>query len=329
MALPIWAHARGKTYSTLIMQEAICTVGGPSYPGESCLGWHESYSSPELYFCRPLQHDRGAGGRRQRWSTRITCPSQVQQREGQVRSDDAVVLPAAQRSHHVSSPATAAIRRPSRRSTISTRWRQRPPLTAPTYNGIWSVPGDAAAGRLHAHGRGEQGVRHQRCARSPGLRRRNLAELRHRAQLRAAFGRLSGPAPPRRHDGGAWTRPPSRRSDGYGDWTGATGVDQSARRLDLDRRPGSGEGRLLPISANGLSGRVIASVAPCTTLVCDPVTNVCSICDPAKQECTPLACSPPPAAPGAVTNLAVANDGLGSTSVTLQFDNAGRTGRRS
>jgi hypothetical protein len=55
MALPIWAHARGKTYPTLTMLEAICAVGGPGYPGESCLGWHEGYSSQELYYCRPLQ----------------------------------------------------------------------------------------------------------------------------------------------------------------------------------------------------------------------------------------------------------------------------------
>ena len=30
MALPIWAHARGKTYSTLFMQEEVCAVGGPT-----------------------------------------------------------------------------------------------------------------------------------------------------------------------------------------------------------------------------------------------------------------------------------------------------------
>ena len=27
MALPIWAHARGKTYSTLFMQEEVCAEG--------------------------------------------------------------------------------------------------------------------------------------------------------------------------------------------------------------------------------------------------------------------------------------------------------------
>jgi hypothetical protein len=59
MALPIWAHARGKTYSTLFMQEELCAVGGPT---ESCL-------------------------------------ESVSQREGPVRSHHAVLLPAAERSH--------------------------------------------------------------------------------------------------------------------------------------------------------------------------------------------------------------------------------------
>ena len=55
MALPIWAHARGVLYDTVIMTEAICAVGGPNFPAESCLGWHEPYSSPESYYCRPLK----------------------------------------------------------------------------------------------------------------------------------------------------------------------------------------------------------------------------------------------------------------------------------
>jgi hypothetical protein len=55
MALPIWAHARGVLYNTVVMTEEICAVGGPDYPAESCLGWHEPYSSPESYYCRPLK----------------------------------------------------------------------------------------------------------------------------------------------------------------------------------------------------------------------------------------------------------------------------------
>jgi hypothetical protein len=43
MALPIWAHARGKTYQQLVMQDGM----------EYWLGFHESISSPDPYYCRP------------------------------------------------------------------------------------------------------------------------------------------------------------------------------------------------------------------------------------------------------------------------------------
>ena len=45
MALPIWAHARGKLYDTVVMQDG----------RETWLGFHESLSSGEPYYCRPLR----------------------------------------------------------------------------------------------------------------------------------------------------------------------------------------------------------------------------------------------------------------------------------
>ncbi len=45
--LPVWAHARGKTYPKLVFHD--------DNPGDAnSLGWHENSSSPEPYFCRPL-----------------------------------------------------------------------------------------------------------------------------------------------------------------------------------------------------------------------------------------------------------------------------------
>jgi hypothetical protein len=114
---------------------------------------------------------------------------------------------------------------------------------------------------------------------------------------------------------------------GYGDWSGTTGVINPRDGTISTTDPGSGEARLLSIGNSvGQAGRVLASVAPCFTLVCDPVTNICSICDPAKQECTPLQCVPPPAPPTAVTNLSVRDGGLTSTGATLQFVNAQSNG---
>jgi len=90
---------------------------------------------------------------------------------------------------------------------------------------------------------------------------------------------------------------------GYGDWSGATGVVSPPDATISTGVPGSGEGRLLPISAGGLTGRVIASVTPCATI------------------CSPL---PPP--PTAVSQLGLTTDGLGSSSATLQFGNASANG---
>jgi hypothetical protein len=45
--LPVWAHARGKTYPALRYFD-----DDTDHPNS--LGWHENSSSPEPYFCRPL-----------------------------------------------------------------------------------------------------------------------------------------------------------------------------------------------------------------------------------------------------------------------------------
>jgi hypothetical protein len=323
MALPIWAHARGKTYSTLMMQEAICAVGGPSYPGESCLGWHESYSSQELYFCRPLQttEAQAAVGT---MVDAITCPTKFNSEKGKFDPTTPSYYPP--RSDLTSfgpsdgtDPPTFTLINDLDAVAAAT------PAYGATYNGTWSVPGTLLPGdytlMVEVNKEFDTNAAHDH----PDFVDDNLASYGSEHN----FGQPSVIYQVPLHidvTTAAMDAAAVPQIRGYGDWTGATGLISSRDASISTDVPGSGEGRLLPISANGLSGRVIASVAPCTTLVCDPVTNVCSICDPAKQECTPLACSPPPAAPGAVTNLAVATDGLGSTSATLQFNNASSNG---
>jgi hypothetical protein len=44
MALPVWAHRRGAQYDRIVFQDC----------RESALGWHESYSSVEPFYCRPM-----------------------------------------------------------------------------------------------------------------------------------------------------------------------------------------------------------------------------------------------------------------------------------
>lgn len=62
--LPVWAHARGKTYPKLVFHD-----GDPA--DQESLGWHENTSSPEPYFCRPLSESEN-----DTISTdTMTCPS--------------------------------------------------------------------------------------------------------------------------------------------------------------------------------------------------------------------------------------------------------------
>ncbi len=62
--LPVWAHARGRTYPELVFHD-------DDTADQESLGWHENTSSPEPYFCRPL-----ADAEHQTISTdTMTCPS--------------------------------------------------------------------------------------------------------------------------------------------------------------------------------------------------------------------------------------------------------------
>jgi len=57
MALPVWAHARGHLYPSVVMVDG----------DETDLGGHEESSSPEPYFCRPMLPSEVVDA--------ITCPS--------------------------------------------------------------------------------------------------------------------------------------------------------------------------------------------------------------------------------------------------------------
>ena len=138
MSLPISAHARGKTYATVMMQEAICEVGGPTFQGESCLGYHESYSSEELYFCRPLQQGEAQSAIGATVDA-ITCPSVFHSEKGKL--DPATLSYYPPRSdltsfgvHDSENPPTYAAINDLDAVAAAT------PGYGATYNGIWSIP---------------------------------------------------------------------------------------------------------------------------------------------------------------------------------------------
>jgi hypothetical protein len=321
MSLPIWAHARGKTYATVMMTEAICAVGGPGYPGESCLGWHEAYSSDELFYCRPLQEMEVQALLA---VDAITCPSAFHSEKG--KFDPTTVSYYPPRSDLTSfgpndtadPPTYAGI---NDLDTVAAAT----PGYGTTYSGTWAVPGDLPPGDYQLMVEVNKEFDTNSVHDHPDFVDQNLASY----GTEHNFGQPSVVYEVPLHidvtTANMATAAVSQIT-GYGDWTGATGILNARDNSISMGVPGSGEGRLLPISAGGLSGRVIASVAPCTTLVCDPVTGACSVCDPATQQCTPVSCTPEPPPPTAVTGLSMAADGLDATSATLQFDNAQSNG---
>jgi hypothetical protein len=318
MSLPIWAHARGKIYSTLFMQEETCAVGGP---GESCLGWHESYSSTEPYYCRPLQQAEAQTALGTEVNDAITCASRFSSEKGKFdptmpsyyppRSD----LTTFTSTDGSDPPMFAAI------NDLDAVAAATPPYGG-VYNGTWSVPSTLPPGDYTLMVEVNKEYDSNALNVHPDFVDTHLVTY-------GTEGNFGQPSViyqvPLHIDVSTGTNGAGAVSQitGYGDWTGATGVVNQRDSTISTANPGSGEARLLSISNSaGQSGRVLASVAPCFTLVCDPITNMCSICDPAKQECTPVECVPPPAPPTAATNLSLQDGGLTSTGATVQFLNA-------
>jgi hypothetical protein len=316
MALPIWAHARGVTYPTVNMLEADCAVGGP---GESCLGWHESYSSPELYYCRPLTDTdlNSALG-----VDAISCPTKFNSEKGKLDATTPNYYPPRSDLAMFGNNDTSDAHTYTTLNDLDAVAAATPAYGGPAER-VWTVPPDLPPGDYVLMVEVNKEYDTNASNMHPDFVDQHLVGY----GTEGNFGQpsvvyevplhidLSTAAP----SAGAITQ-----ITGYGDWTGATGNlsprDATISTADL----GSGEARLLSITdaRTGLTGRVIASVAPCTQVVCDPVTNVCSVCDPATQECTPLACDPLPPAPTPVTALAVTANGLTATTATLRFGNA-------
>lgn len=322
MSLPIWAHARGKTYSSVMMSEpgGLCAEGGPA---ESCLGWHEPYSSPEHYFCRPLLQGEAQAAIS---VDTITCATPFGSEKGKLDPTTPSYYPPRSDltsfgGNDTSDPPTYAAINDLDAVAAAT------PGYGSTYQGTWSVPGTLPPGDYTLMVEVNKEYDSNASNTHPDFVDLNLKSY----GTEGNFGQPSVVYSVPIHldvTTGAMDAQAVSQIAGYGDWSGATGVinprDATISTTDL----GSGEARLLAISdgSSMLSGRVLVSVAPCSTLVCDPSTNLCSICNPAQQDCTPLECVPPPAPPSAVTNLNVEDGGLTGTGATLQFVNAQSNG---
>ena len=289
MALPIWAHARGKLYDTVVMQDG----------KETWLGFHESTSSGEPYYCRPLRPNEVN-------VDAITCPTRFTSAKGKLdastksyyppRNDltmfgngdcDALggIYPGC-----ASSAATYAALNELDAVAAAT-----PPYGAP-YAGTWTIPEGLPAGDyallVEVNKEFDTNASHMHASYSdPQLAGYGLTNN---------FGQPSVVyRVPIRIDAGAANGVTSQIA-GYGDWTGDDGAiiarDGSISTAD----PGSGEGRLLEITTAAGTGRVHVQVQPCGS----------------------DACTPAPPAPGAVSEMTADKAGLADTSAVVTFKNA-------
>jgi len=290
MALPVWAHARGKTYPLVVMQDGM----------EDHLGQHEDDSSPEPHFCRPMLATEIVDA--------VTCPS------GTFRSDKGRLDPSAvsyypPRTDLFDSgslcPPIIEDRGTSCDDGDSAQYgflddvdavaAATPPFGVQTSRG-WIVPAALAPGPYDVVVEVGKEFDPDDGHRLPSLPPSDVPDY-------GAEGNLGQPSVIFRVPivvGGALatTEAAAAHLDGTGDATGATGAI-SPPDGTISTAPGSGEGRLATTAGPGGLGRVHVSLSACEPFDC--------------------ASHGPP---GAVPVEAPA-DGVKATSATLRFHQVG------
>jgi hypothetical protein len=293
MTLPIWAHARGVLYDMVVMQEEICAVGGDAFLAESCLGWHEPYSSPEPYFCRPLQ----AGEIN---VDAISCASAFHSEKGRFDPTAKSYYPprgdlTTFTSNDGPDPPTYAAINDLDAVAAAT------PAYGALYSGTWTVPSSLPPGDYAVLVEVNKEFDSNPSNMHPDYEDPNLLGY----GLNGNFGQPSVLYQVPIHidlTSGTQAQGAVSQIAGYGDWSGASGVINPPDGTISTTDPGSGEARLLQTDGPGGSGRVHASLGPC------------------------VACNPMPAAPSDVTNLALVEDGLTAMAASLSFSNAQSNG---
>jgi hypothetical protein len=264
MALPIWAHRRGKLYDTVVMQD--------KPDKELWLGFHEAYSSPDPYYCRPMSFDEID-------VDAISCPTIVfNSVKGRLDPD----LPKSyypprndlmrftDRDCDEPGQAGCTVGTSAKRygdiNDIDAVATATPPYGSP-FRGAWSIPAELPDGDyalfVEVNKEFDNNARHgwQAGPQFLSYQDPNLSD----SGLRTNFGQPSVlfRVPIRIDHAGAHQGAVTDIA-GYGDWNGANGTLTPADATISDS-PGSGKGRLLvvaePALAGGtpLRGRVVAT----------------------------------------------------------------------
>ncbi len=274
MVLPIWAHARGRLYTSITMK------GQPGVSGDNDeLTGHENYSSPEPYFCRPMLEKEEVDA--------ITCPS------GLFRSDKGVLDPTQPLSYYPpradlfdfggGTPCIPRINYPDScdpgdsaqyfaMNDIDSVAAATPAYGTP-FTGSWVVPADLAAGDYALSV--EVGKEFDTNAANSWPTEVTPLDMTTYAGY-GLSGNVGQPSVlyrvPFSYTPGAPATASVTDIAGYADWTGATGmVNPPDGTISGD--PGSGSGRLLLTDLGHGPARVTVSLGSCPAVDCNVVPS--------------------------------------------------------
>jgi hypothetical protein len=296
MALPIWAYARGVLYPSVIFQDT----------NEERIGFHESCSSPDPYYCRPMRSEDIVDA--------ITCPSPIFN-SSKGRFDTTLPKSYYPPRNDLASDVTGFI---SRDCDMIGAGVPSCPLSAMAYGGMNDL--DAVAAATPPYGQAYTGTWNIPGALPPGdyavwveINKEfddNAAHNHPSVQdaglagygLMGNFGQPSVVYRVPIHIEGANPATAAQSQiEGYSDWQGANGAIIPRDDTISTANPGSGEARLLEIAGPAGMGRVQVALEQCGPVVCDP--------------------APPP--PAMVSNLNVAKTDITASTAQVRFLHAG------
>jgi hypothetical protein len=296
MALPVWAHARGKLYDTVVMQDG----------HEMSLGFHEALSSAEPYYCRPLMPQEIN-------VDAITCPTRFTSAKGKLDTSTKSYYPPRNDLTTFSNGdcdtiggtfpgCTVAAMSYAALNDLDAVAAATPPYGAP-YSGAWVLPATLPAGDyavlVEVNKEFDSNASHSH----PSFTDPQLAGY----GLTGNFGQPSVVYRVPIHidvAAGAVATAATSAIAGYSDWTGEDGaiIPRDATISTTD--PGSGEARLLETTTDAGTGRVHVRVEACGSIIC----------------------APPPPPPSLVADLAADKGQLTDTSALVTFTNAQSAG---
>ena len=329
MVLPIWAHARGVLYDQVIMLEP---------DREDWLGWHEPYSSPDPYFCRPLQGNEIA-------VDAITCPTKFNSEKGKFdpttksyyppRNDLTTFIAANGAGCDQAPPVLPAVdpcdpRRFMAINDLDAVATATPPY-GQVYSGMWYIPNGFPTGdyvvRVEVNKEYDNNAAYARPAcpsdsctfdaiggctacSLPGIDCSGGGCVVEDSNL-GGYGQPGNFGQPSvvyevpiHIEGDMAASAMASSIIGYSDWTGQDGTLIPADATISTTNFGSGEGRLLPIPGPPGMGRVQVDL----------------------EQCGPLVCDPPPPLPTTVGDLQVDPATITATSADVSFKEASANG---